>query len=174
LRAAAASVKLASAPSPAFGNGESGPGERGRQDWLKKLGTKPVSTAKEAAAAVQFKARIPARLENSARTGLNVKGADKSSPTPQGVVYADYGAVGVVEYGAAIGSEEFLHSQELAMEAAATRVKVNGIPAVAWSAGDYTLPQVLADLSRAGIVAGTVGKGGGYVLRRDPEELTLL
>lgn len=39
---------------------------------------------------------------------------------------------------------------------------------------DRFLPQVLADLSRAGIVEGTVGKGGGYVLRRDARELTLL
>ncbi len=36
------------------------------------------------------------------------------------------------------------------------------------------LPQVLADLSRAGIVEGTVGKHGGYTLRRDPRALTLL
>jgi Rrf2 family iron-sulfur cluster assembly transcriptional regulator len=39
---------------------------------------------------------------------------------------------------------------------------------------DRFLPQILADLSRAGIVEGTVGKGGGYVLRRDARELTLL
>ena len=36
------------------------------------------------------------------------------------------------------------------------------------------LPQILADLSRAAIVEGTVGKGGGYALRRTPDELTLL
>ncbi len=36
------------------------------------------------------------------------------------------------------------------------------------------LHQVLSDLSRAGIVEGTVGKGGGYALRRDPRSLSLL
>jgi Rrf2 family protein len=36
------------------------------------------------------------------------------------------------------------------------------------------LPQVMADLGRAGIVAATNGKHGGYCLRRDPAALSLL
>jgi len=36
------------------------------------------------------------------------------------------------------------------------------------------LPQVMADLGRAGIVGATSGKNGGYCLRRDPAELSLL
>ena len=39
---------------------------------------------------------------------------------------------------------------------------------------DRFLPQILADLSRTGIVEGTVGKGGGYRLGRDPRTLSLL
>jgi Rrf2 family protein len=39
---------------------------------------------------------------------------------------------------------------------------------------DRFLPQVLADLARAGIIESTSGKLGGYRLRRDPTELTLL
>jgi Rrf2 family protein len=36
------------------------------------------------------------------------------------------------------------------------------------------LPQVMADLGRAGIVGAMSGKNGGYCLRRDPAELSLL
>jgi Rrf2 family protein len=36
------------------------------------------------------------------------------------------------------------------------------------------LPQVMADLGRAGIVGATSGKNGGYCLRRVPEALSLL
>lgn len=39
---------------------------------------------------------------------------------------------------------------------------------------DQFLPQVMADLGRAGIVAATSGKNGGYCLRRDPAALSLL
>ncbi len=39
---------------------------------------------------------------------------------------------------------------------------------------DQFLPQVMADLGRAGIVAATNGKHGGYCLRRDPAALSLL
>ena len=39
---------------------------------------------------------------------------------------------------------------------------------------DRFLPQVLAELARAGLVEATSGKLGGYRLRRDPAELTLL
>ena len=39
---------------------------------------------------------------------------------------------------------------------------------------DRFLPQVLGDLARAGLVESTSGKFGGYRLRRDPAELTLL
>ncbi len=39
---------------------------------------------------------------------------------------------------------------------------------------DSFLPQVMADLSRAGIVGATSGKHGGYCLRRDPATLSLL
>jgi Rrf2 family protein len=39
---------------------------------------------------------------------------------------------------------------------------------------DQFLPQVMADLGRAGIVAATNGKHGGYCLRRDPATLSLL
>lgn len=39
---------------------------------------------------------------------------------------------------------------------------------------DQFLPQVMADLGRAGIVAATSGKHGGYCLRRDPTTLSLL
>ena len=39
---------------------------------------------------------------------------------------------------------------------------------------DQFLPQVMADLGRAGIVASTSGKHGGYCLRRDPATLSLL
>lgn len=39
---------------------------------------------------------------------------------------------------------------------------------------DRFLPQVMADLGRAGIVAATSGKHGGYCLRRDPGSLSLL
>ncbi len=39
---------------------------------------------------------------------------------------------------------------------------------------DRFLPQVLSDLARAGIIESTSGKLGGYRLRRDPAELTLL
>ena len=39
---------------------------------------------------------------------------------------------------------------------------------------DQFLPQVMADLGRAGIVAATSGKNGGYCLRRDPATLSLL
>ena len=36
------------------------------------------------------------------------------------------------------------------------------------------LPQVMADLARAGIVNGISGKHGGYCLRRDPATVSLL
>jgi len=36
------------------------------------------------------------------------------------------------------------------------------------------LPQVMADLGRAGIVGAVSGKNGGYCLRRDPATLSLL
>jgi len=39
---------------------------------------------------------------------------------------------------------------------------------------DRFLPQVMADLARAGIVGGVSGKNGGYCLRRDPATLSLL
>jgi Rrf2 family protein len=39
---------------------------------------------------------------------------------------------------------------------------------------DRFLPQVLADLVRAEIVQATVGKRGGYALRRDPGSLPLI
>jgi len=39
---------------------------------------------------------------------------------------------------------------------------------------DRFLPQVMADLGRAGIVGAMSGKNGGYCLRRDPAELSLL
>ena len=39
---------------------------------------------------------------------------------------------------------------------------------------DSFLPQVMADLGRAGIVGATNGKLGGYCLRRDPSTLSLL
>lgn len=39
---------------------------------------------------------------------------------------------------------------------------------------DRFLPQVLADLGRAGLVDATAGKNGGYRLRREPATLTLL
>ena len=39
---------------------------------------------------------------------------------------------------------------------------------------DRFLPQVMADLGRAGIVGAMNGKNGGYCLRRDPAELSLL
>ena len=39
---------------------------------------------------------------------------------------------------------------------------------------DRFIPHVLADLARAGLVESTSGKLGGYRLRRDPAELTLL
>jgi Rrf2 family protein len=39
---------------------------------------------------------------------------------------------------------------------------------------DQFLPQVMADLGRAGIVSATSGKNGGYRLRRDPVALSLL
>lgn len=39
---------------------------------------------------------------------------------------------------------------------------------------DRFLPQVLADLVRAGIVEATTGKLGGYTLHRDPAKLALL
>ncbi len=39
---------------------------------------------------------------------------------------------------------------------------------------DQFLPQVMADLGRAGIVGAINGKHGGYCLRRDPAGLTLL
>jgi Rrf2 family protein len=39
---------------------------------------------------------------------------------------------------------------------------------------DRFLPQVMADLGRAGIVGATSGKNGGYCLRRDPAALSLL
>ncbi len=39
---------------------------------------------------------------------------------------------------------------------------------------DRFLPQVLADLGRAGLVESTSGKLGGYRLRRDPATLSLL
>ena len=39
---------------------------------------------------------------------------------------------------------------------------------------DSFLPQVMADLGRAGIVAATNGKHGGYCLSRDPATLSLL
>jgi Rrf2 family protein len=39
---------------------------------------------------------------------------------------------------------------------------------------DRFLPQVMADLGRAGIVGAMNGKNGGYCLRRDPAALSLL
>jgi Rrf2 family protein len=39
---------------------------------------------------------------------------------------------------------------------------------------DRFLPQVMADLGRAGIVGAVSGKNGGYCLRRDPAALSLL
>jgi Rrf2 family protein len=39
---------------------------------------------------------------------------------------------------------------------------------------DRFLPQVMADLGRAGIVGAVSGKNGGYCLRRDPAGLSLL
>jgi len=39
---------------------------------------------------------------------------------------------------------------------------------------DRFLPQVMADLSRAGLVAAVSGMRGGYCLRRDPSEISLL
>jgi Rrf2 family protein len=39
---------------------------------------------------------------------------------------------------------------------------------------DRFLPQVMADLGRAGIVTATNGKHGGYCLSRDPASLSLL
>jgi Rrf2 family protein len=39
---------------------------------------------------------------------------------------------------------------------------------------DRFLPQVMADLGRAGIVAAVNGKNGGYCLRSDPAALSLL
>jgi Rrf2 family protein len=39
---------------------------------------------------------------------------------------------------------------------------------------DRFLPQVMADLSRAGIVGAVAGKHGGYCLRRAPAEVSLL
>jgi len=36
------------------------------------------------------------------------------------------------------------------------------------------LPHVMQDLSRAGIVQATVGRGGGYRLARDPRDVSLL
>jgi Rrf2 family protein len=39
---------------------------------------------------------------------------------------------------------------------------------------DRFLPQVMADLGRAGIVGAVNGKNGGYCLRRDPATLSLL
>jgi Rrf2 family nitric oxide-sensitive transcriptional repressor len=39
---------------------------------------------------------------------------------------------------------------------------------------DRFLPQVMADLSRAGIVGAVAGKRGGYCLRRPPADVTLL
>lgn len=36
------------------------------------------------------------------------------------------------------------------------------------------LPQVMADLARAGIVEARLGRSGGYRLARDPEQVTLL
>lgn len=38
----------------------------------------------------------------------------------------------------------------------------------------HFLPQVMGDLVRAGIVAGVVGRAGGYRLARDPSAITLL
>lgn len=39
---------------------------------------------------------------------------------------------------------------------------------------DRFLPQVMADLARAGIVGAVAGKNGGYCLRRAPTEVSLL
>jgi Rrf2 family protein len=39
---------------------------------------------------------------------------------------------------------------------------------------DRFLPQVMADLARAGIVGAVNGKNGGYCLRRGPADVTLL
>jgi Rrf2 family protein len=39
---------------------------------------------------------------------------------------------------------------------------------------DRFLPQVMADLARAGIVGAVNGKNGGYCLRRAPEDISLL
>lgn len=39
---------------------------------------------------------------------------------------------------------------------------------------DSFLPQVMGDLSRAGIVGAVSGKHGGYCLRRDPASISLL
>ena len=39
---------------------------------------------------------------------------------------------------------------------------------------DRFLPQVMADLARAGIVESVTGKHGGYCLRRDPAGISLL
>ncbi len=39
---------------------------------------------------------------------------------------------------------------------------------------DRFLPQVLADLGRAGLVTATNGKNGGYRLNREPRDLSLL
>jgi Rrf2 family protein len=39
---------------------------------------------------------------------------------------------------------------------------------------DQFLPQVMGDLARAGIVGAVTGKNGGYCLRRDPADVSLL
>lgn len=46
---------------------------------------------------------------------------------------------------------------------------------IAWSANTHParVRRVLAPLSRQGIVRGKEGSGGGYLLARDPEEVTL-
>ncbi len=46
---------------------------------------------------------------------------------------------------------------------------------IAWSANTHParVRRVLSPLSRIGIVRGKEGSGGGYVLARDPEEITL-
>jgi Rrf2 family protein len=60
--------------------------------------------------------------------------------------------------------------------ARATDTRVIAGPRIADAMGipSRFLPQVMADLARAGIVQATLGRSGGYRLARDPSELSVL
>jgi Rrf2 family transcriptional regulator, iron-sulfur cluster assembly transcription factor len=72
---------------------------------------------------------------------------------------ADYGIRATIDLARRHGSGRRRKAREIAEEM--------DIPA-------SFVPQVLADLVRAGIVASTAGPAGGYELARDPGEITLL